>query len=106
MQFKTFNRIWNIAFAVIHDHQMFDSCKRWQEWCDQTKKRTINKYDFIFGMVGDVRQLFWKQSNVERMRNTTCAWWRKVQLKMARGVPCKCCNATVFANAQLVEHSA
>ncbi len=34
---ETLDRIGNIALTVVHDHQMFDSGKRWQERCDQSK---------------------------------------------------------------------
>ncbi len=57
-------------------------------------------------MVCDICQLLWKQSNVESVRDTTRAWWSKIQLEVARCIPCKCCNTTVLADAQLVEDSA
>ena len=102
---ETINRFRHIAFAVIHDDQMLHGRKCWQQRSDQREQRAINKDHFIFSVVHDVRELLWEQPNVQRVRNATCARWREVQLKMARSIPCKCGNATIFRNTQLVQHS-
>ena len=56
-------------------------------------------------MIDDVRQLLGEQTNVERVCDTPCAWWRKIQLEVTSRVPRKRCYSTVFANSQVVEHS-
>ena len=102
---ETVNRFRNVAFAVIHDHQVLHGFERWQQRSNQCKQRTINKNNFVFGVIHNVGKLLWEQANVQRVRNTTCARWRKIQLEVSCGIPRKRCNATILRNTQLVQHS-
>ena len=106
VHFITFNTVGNITFAVVHDHQVFHCGERWQQRRNEREQRSVDKDDFVFGVIDDVRQLLGKQTNVECVRNTPRARWRKIQLEVTSRVPSKRGNTTVFANSQLVEHTA
>ena len=80
VHFKTFNAVGYITLSVVHDHQVFHRGERWQQWRDQREQRSVDKDDFVFGVIDDVRQLLGKQTNVECVCNTTRAWWGEVQL--------------------------
>ena len=101
----TIYRLRYVAFAVVHDDQVLHSCKRWQQRSDQCEQRTINENHFVFGVIHDVGKLLGEQPNVQRVSNSTCARWRKVQLEVSCGIPCKRGNATILRNAQLVQYS-
>ena len=77
---KTLNAVGHITLTVVHDHQVFHRGERWQQWRNQCEQRSVDKDDFVFGVIDDVRQLLGKQTNVECVCNTTRAWWGEVQL--------------------------
>ena len=83
---------------------MLHGGKRRQQWLNQRIDRCVNKDDFVFSVINDVRELLWEQTNVQGVSNTTTTRCGKVQLKVTLCVPCECSNTAMLRDAQLIKY--
>ena len=95
----------DIAFAIVHQHEMPEVRKRREERREERQNRTVNENHFIVCVINDVRQLLGEKTDVERVEHPARARRCEVQLEVASCVPCKRCNATVGGDAQCVQRT-
>ena len=72
--------VWNVPFAVIHQHQMFEVGERVEQRGEQRNDRAINKDHLVIGVVHDIGQLLREQPDVQRVQHSTGTWSGEIQL--------------------------
>ena len=93
----------DVAFAVVHHHQVLQPFERRQQRGEQAEQRAVDEDHLVVGVVDDVGELLGEQADVERVQDPAGARRREVQLEVAGGVPRERADAPVGGDSQVVE---
>jgi hypothetical protein len=97
--------VWNVPFAIIHQHQMLEVGKRVEQRGEQRDDRAINKDHLVIGVVYDIGQLLREQPDVQRVQHSAGTWSGEIQLEVTRRIPGKRGDTPVSRNSQGVKRS-
>ena len=91
---------------VVHDDHMAHGRHLVHQRPQDRQQRTVGEDHFVFGVVGDVGDLFGEQPDVQRVQHPARARRSEVQLEVTVGVPCERRHSARGGDAEVVECAA